>query len=516
MNPLFEIVNSHIFITNKTTATTVPTDYFWYIWKEYKDDLKSSGVVCTKEADDKYIVTIPIGRYVHNLFVYPENETNDTLLPEITKTTFLKPYQILHTRYLIDAFRTGNIIDGSSAGIGKTWIAIAVALEYNMDIFVVTPKSVIHQWKGVVARTGVRCQGIMNYEALKFGRSEFISLDANGKYHWHIPENTVIIWDEGHRCKNIKTSNAKMLVAATEASIPAMVLSATLAERPDHLGAIGPMLGLFNQSAYYPWLFSHGMYIKQMKKVKMLAFSGSRYHLWKIHKAIYPTCGHRVNKNDLKDQFPENMIIAEACEMDNAGKINKAIKRMHKELRELNKKKEDDANKDHPLTIRLRARQEIELLKVPTFIELTEDALEEGSSVIIFVNFIETLVALQQHFKTNCIIRGGQKVDERQKCQDEFQNNISRLILVISQAGSVGIDLHDTDGNYPRLSLISPTDSATILTQTFGRPHRSGGKSPVLQKIIFAAGTVEEKVCDNVNNKLEQMSILNDGDLQLE
>ena len=37
--------------------------------------------------------------------------------------------------------------------------------------------------------------------------------------------------------------------------------------------------------------------------------------------------------------------------------------------------------------MQLRARQEVELLKVPLFESLARDALEEGNAVTIFLNF---------------------------------------------------------------------------------------------------------------------------------
>jgi hypothetical protein len=46
-----------------------------------------------------------------------------------------------------------------------------------------------------------------------------------------------------------------------------------------------------------------------------------------------------------------------------------------------------------------------------------------------------------------------------------------------------------------------------------GRIHRANAKSKSIQRIVFAAGTVEEQACEAVRAKLSNMALLNDGDL---
>ena len=139
--------------------------------------------------------------------------------------------------------------------------------------------------------------------------------------------------------------------------------------------------------------------------------------------------------------------------------------------------------------------------------------IEDGNSVVIMVNFRDTITSLAKKLKTNCIIWGDNKGNERQNNIDAFQADEARVIIVNIVAGGVGVSLHDTHGNHPRVSLISPNDSAPVLRQAFGRIHRTGAKSKSLQKVIFAANTVEETVCCNVKIKLRNLDLMNDGDL---
>jgi superfamily II DNA or RNA helicase len=191
--------------------------------------------------------------------------------------------------------------------------------------------------------------------------------------------------------------------------------------------------------------------------------------------------------------------------------LNQIYSEMSKELKLLEKIEKKDGNSH--LTISLRARQKTELVKVPLFIEMIEEGIEQGMSVVLFVNFTETINAISKRLNTNCIFDGKISDKIRQKNVDDFQADKERVILVNIQSGGAGLSLHDINGKYPRLSLISPTWSAVYMRQATGRVWRDSAKSKSIQKIVFVADTIEEDVCKSVQSKLNNLDILNDGDL---
>jgi SNF2 family DNA or RNA helicase len=264
-----------------------------------------------------------------------------------------------------------------------------------------------------------------------------------------------------------------------------------------------------NKYEFFDWINKHGC---NQNDWGYYVFQGNEKHLKKIHKQIYPNKGHRVSIKELGDKFPDTQISAESYTMDNANKIQAIYKKMEKQLLTLKDKSVNDSNSY--LTYLLRARQQVELLKVPTLIEIAENAIEEGNSVVIFVNFTETLKALAERLDTKSVVYGEQTDSERETIVNNFQIDNSRIIILNIKAGGVGISLHDLNGNYPRLSLICPTYSAQDMKQSLGRVHRSGGKTKSIQKIIYAANTIEEKVCEKMKAKLNNIDLLNDGDLQ--
>lgn len=159
--------------------------------------------------------------------------------------------------------------------------------------------------------------------------------------------------------------------------------------------------------------------------------------------------------------------------------------------------------KENEIIVRInRARQRIELRRIPIFIELTKSAIEEGKSVVIFVNYTRTREILQDHLKTECVIAGNTpNIDIN---INKFQSDAERIIICQSAAGSRGISLHDITGKYPRLALISPVEG-DILIQILGRVNRAGSKTVPIQKIVYLAETIEENVCAHMRKNLSNM-----------
>jgi hypothetical protein len=51
------------------------------------------------------------------------------------------------------------------------------------------------------------------------------------------------------------------------------------------------------------------------------------------------------------------------------------------------------------------------------------------------------------------------------------------------------------------------------MLQALGRIFRQGGLTKCYQMIIFAAGCIEERACNRVQSRLDNLSCLVDGDL---
>jgi len=385
---------------------------------------------------------------------------------------------------------------------------------------VVCPKAVMESWKRVIKnhfKYWGKCIGIVNYESLRIGKTDsmFASIvkrrDTRRKeFVWKVPKNTLIVWDEAQKLKNAKTKNSEMCMAALKAGYKMLFCSATMATNPLELKTVGQCIQLFKTNKqYYDWAYAHGVVRGRFG----MEFTGDRKALAKLNNDIFNNRGIRLRRDTIPN-FPESQIIAECYEMEkeDQDKINNAYDEMRLELLKIEKLAKKD-QKTSELTAILRARQKVEMVKVPLFVEMVEEGLENGMSVVVFCNFTETIKALSQRLNTQCIVNGEIKDKVRQQNIDDFQSDKQRVILINLAAGGAGLNLHDITGKHPRLALISPSYSAVNMRQATGRVWRDSAKSKSLQKIVFVANTVEEKVCDSVNQKLANLDLLNDGDM---
>ena len=397
--------------------------------------------------------------------------------------------------------------DGSDPGVGKTYVAAKVARRCDFRPLVVCPKVSIPMWESVLRGFGVSPTGVVNYEKLRTGSTPFGKWERGRRFIWEVPQNALLIFDEAHRCKGKDSQNAKMLRDAR--GIPMMLLSATMADNPMQLRAVAHVTGLSDWNGFWGWLLRNGC-----RKGRFgMEFIKSRTDVLNhLHAELFSKRGSRIRIADLGDQFPETQIVAEALDFGDG--VDKIYNEMAEELDQL----EAVAKNDKPamqLTVTLRARQKAELCKVPGIVSMANDFLDEGRSVVVFTNFKASLEAIAAKLKTSCLIHGDQTPDERRQSIEAFQSNASRVIVVNTQAGGVSVSLHDTTQSHPRVALVCPTYSASDLRQALGRVHRAGG-SKSLQRILFAAGSIEEKICARVNAKLSRLDLLNDGDLTAE
>ena len=442
---------------------------------------------------------------------YMINFENDNFFADINLDkhiqNILYDYQLLHLCNLITAFRSNNvIIDGSDTGTGKTYTSIALCKQVNLRPIIICPKIMINEWKKVCKIFDIIPISVINYESLKSSKknesdfnNKFVTVTKNEKtkkneYTWHIPYNTVVIFDEAHRCKNANTQNAQLLLS-TKMLRHVMMLSATLTDKPNDLNVFGFMLNLYkNQRDGKRWikakLYEDSMI---MNKKKLSAICSS----------IYPAKGSRMQISELKDKFPENKVTADAYYISDEHQEN--IKNY------VDKIKKMDKNTGDGLALFTRLRQYLEDVKVDIIKDLIDDHLENDFSIVVFLNYTNSINKLAKLCNTNCIVNGEVSVDVRERNIANFQSGQERLIICNIQVES--ISLHDMQGDHKRVSFISPNFSSTQLIQALGRIYRTGAKTSCLQKIIFCSETYEEEICNRIKKKLEFVGKLNSNEL---
>jgi hypothetical protein len=496
----------------------------------------------------------------------------------------LFPYQRNHVDIMYQLLqRLKCVSEPSDTGTGKTFTTCALGLITDRPLFISCPKQVVETWFDVADLFGIVLLGVTNYESGKNGKyydqvetyqddkrveCPYIKITKDPDtgepiFDWDLPNNAIIIFDEVHKGKNSLTINSQFISSARKIldrtavpgnpaqGVKCIILSATITDSIENFRTVAYLLGIAQETkhAYKAWIKS--LKPRKIQENNMPERDETTIEI--LYRTVYPEYGHRMRIRDLladpddivRRLFLHDDVRAETYEMSEEieREITNAYERIDAAITDLKNKQ---IGEEHPLTIILRARQRIEMLKVPTFVLQAMEELWNNRSVVIFVNFTETL---EQIFKdmddfvqNDCesfiaVIKGGQTSADRKYNINAFQTDKARLLIANIKAGGVAVSLHDLNGNFPRTSFISPTWSSIELKQVLGRIRRAGAKTSTRQRIIYCKGKtssagnakgsdttfvdnsdptkrigVEELVAKAVNEKLRTIEWLNNGD----
>lgn len=454
-------------------------------------------------------------------------------------TSILYPYQVTAVAHLCQALVDhGHACDGSDTGTGKTYTALGTAREMGLTPAIVCKKAGIAGWKKAMNLFKIKPFFVVNWEQAKNGKFQAVARSKDPwsgdyVYKWDktLMRGKLLIFDEQHMANHTGSQNCSLYISSR--GIPSLSLSATFADRPERLQALFHVIGAVEWDKFTSWLQARGAFVNTYNQIESLS---ARQDMLELNKFLYPRFGYRVSYNhpEVKKFFPsaitQTMVISlsEKKRVEQNDLYNKMMLKvfeLKKKLDEYKQKKKEDRDsreanslKGLALAANTRYRQIAELMKADALVELTREYLYEGKSVVIFVNYKDTLFYLSEKMKCKNLIYGEQHADkiDRQAVLDAFQTNRIRLLLAMVDAGGTSLDLHDLQGGHQRVSLICPTYNPVTLKQVCGRTHRAGSKTKPIIKLVYAYGTIEEKVADKVNRKIGNISALNDGDLMTE
>ena len=417
----------------------------------------------------------------------------------------------------------------ATTGAGKTYLASAVARELGMPTLVVCPKIAISQWKSVIAGMGVGdgVIGVINPENLITSkRNPFYSHDGGWR---NVPDGpALLIFDEMHRgaggvyklprAGGKGSGNKQALMAArwVNRSTPEhkfLALTATPADSPMKMQALGYLMGFhsFVAPSFYDWCRRHGCSMQARGRQAAFAFTRDRLRAKAIMEGIRKDMGERfmsITPEEIPG-FPEE--TREVVLVDLAKEDYEGLVQAYAEMPELMKKPSRDS-----MVKLLRLRQQAEFCKASVLAGMAGDEEQDGNSIFICLNFTDARLRVQAELERAGVqfasIYGGQSERERQAGIAAFQANEVHVMVGMSSACGVALSLHDERHERPRVSLISPSYSASELVQALGRIRRVGG-THATQKIVLAAGSVEENVARAVSGKVNNIGALTDADL---
>lgn len=353
-----------------------------------------------------------------------------------------------------------SAIDASDTGTGKTYTAVYIAQVMGLKPIILCPKAVSITWKRVLDMFKVEYLGISNYEMFKgmkwYPYNEATTdTDELGKatscpyivkkgksalmhYEWiDLDDDVLIIFDEAHRCKNPLTTNSKLMIATKQLTARKLLLSATIADKPRFFATFAVMLDFCETVQHYR-MFKRKLEIGSVKTVNQYLKNGENIAMLKLHEMIFPDHGSRMKIKELGDKFPKNQISADTYVMDE--ETVKGIREAYDSICAISVQAEArEMMASCALAVMIRARQKIEALKVNTMVDLTVDHLENGNSVAVFINYLDTMDLIMEGlenrgFPVKLVIKGGQTMKERQGIIDQFQEDkIQRNLVLLDQ-----------------------------------------------------------------------------------
>ena len=448
----------------------------------------------------------------------------------------LEPQKIHSTKLLNSLHLNGFAFDASPTGTGKTYCASWIAKNYGSSVVVICPKSVQKNWFDTLKSFGIDNPIVMTFERLVRGNTNYYTYDMSvylNRTNWwkslgitvNFPNNSLVILDEVHKCKGQKSLSGECLVAIKNAGHKLLMLSASAATNVTEMKAFGYATLLHSGYGFYDFCKDNGVAFNRFGLGTWDAnLQKCKDGMVRIHNTLFNTlgCANRMNRKDFGNIFPDNQVIADGFDLgSNTAKLQSVYNEMEYELMNLDESSMEYS--EHHFAIIMKARRQSEILKVPAMVSWIEDMYDEGVSPVVFINFRETLEAIEKRLDSAkysgkiAKIVGGQTQKQRDNEIEQFQSDIKRICLVMVAAGSASVSLHDLNGNYPRHTLINPSYSAINTLQALGRCHRANGKTPVVQRFFFANGVeIEEKMRKRVNLRLTNLDSLNDGDLSLD
>ena len=471
-----------------------------------------------------------------------QNQAEATLLPSQINH-FNRSMEILHKIWY--AYQ-----DTSPMGAGKTYIVSNIARTMKqtipeLQIIVVCPVVVIDKWEHVPTLFGFKSEEIhvLGYERLAGVKFRDLShpfltrSDETGEgrdpdftvtpfFDQMARNGVLLIFDENQRVKNPDAARTKAAATLTRHVVSLnraklsqsriALLSATPGETDKVAFAIMQMLGIVTAKDIVNRGKITGLNsVIQFSRKKNPAEtelvlaqfppSGNREEAYRLARELYvraikpslstsapmPQLNH---KNDYKNGFyqisGEQNRFKIMSGLDLLSKLAYSKSLTDEDLKAARLMGITDPN--NTFEIMTRAMMYIEAAKIFDMARVANQYLVDNPTVkiVLMVNYtasVVELVNLLQEYKPMSLT--GQETRNRKKVLQKFQEpNLDRRVLIANtEVGSVGLDLNDKHGMFPRVMLIVPSFKFLSSVQATGRISRIDNMSDATVRFFYSA-----------------------------
>ncbi len=370
-------------------------------------------------------------------------------------------------------------------GLGKTRQALLAAKAYGLPIIVICPASLLINWQREAATVDTA-----------------IKVYSWGKIPKQMSEDFVLIADEAHYAQSLKSARTKALLALSknEHCMGAYMLTGTPIKngRPCNLY---PLL----EATRHKLAENRGAFEMRYCAAKATRWTkwdtSGASHLDELHALTKDVILRRMKKECL--DLPEKLRVIRAVELSAAAQktydasFDAMRKEYHQRISEGKISSESEA-----LVMLNHVRHAGSIAKAETAIELSEETLEEGQQIVLFVAFKESGEQIAKSLKCK-MLSGDATTEERQQMVDDFQAGKDKALVCTFGAGGVGITLTAAQ----TVVLVDRPWTPGDATQSEDRLHRIGQQNAVTA-IWLQCGETDEAIDALLQSKEERIELV--------
>ncbi|KAM7105017.1 SWI/SNF-related matrix-associated actin-dependent regulator of chromatin subfamily A-like protein 1 isoform 1-T2 [Molossus nigricans] len=416
----------------------------------------------------------------------------------------LLPFQRAGVNFAIA--KGGRLLLADDMGLGKTVQAICIAAFYRKEwpLLVVVPSSVRFTWEQAFLRwlpslTPEHINVVVTgKDRLTAGLVNIVSFDLLSKLEKQLktPFKVVII-DESHFLKNIKTARCRAAMPILKVAKRAVLLSGTPAmSRPAELYtqiiAVKP--------TFFPQFHAFGLRYCDAKRHQWgWDYSGSS-NLGELKLLLEEAVMLRRLKSDVLSQLPakqRKMVVAAP------GRISaKARASLDAAAREMTTKDKSKGQQREALILFFNRTAEA---KIPCVIEYILDLLESGrEKFLVFAHHKVVLDAITKELERKQVqhirIDGSTSSADREDLCQQFQLFQGHAVAVLSiTAANMGLTFSSADLVVFAELFWNPG----VLMQAEDRVHRIGQSNSVGIHYLVARGTADDYLWPMIQEKIK-------------
>jgi hypothetical protein len=354
----------------------------------------------------------------------------------------LRDYQRQGVEWLL-AHTRGNLGKGAiladQMGLGKTIQALAAArslqCEYpNCPIIVICPVSLMGNWRKEAEYVGV------NIETYSWAKMP-PPLETT---------NYILLVDEAHYSQGgsgTKRGKAFLELCKNENCVAAWLLTGTPMKNGRPLNILPLLQAIDHPVARNDWQFKMRYCNAHQKSIAggktAWDFTGSSY-LQELSDQLNDSLLRRL-KSECAKELPGKTRIVRPVEETRVFKeavdlVISDYKRKIKAVQETDPEQAEALKNAEALVTIGKIREAASYFKVADAIEIAENVLAGGQSIVLFTEFLSTAKMLHEKLGGE-LLTGATKTEDRQALVDRFQSGESKVFVGTIKAGGVGITL---------------------------------------------------------------------------